>query len=285
MQNTRELDVGTQHGFTSDRDQYVNETPYIEKPLSGSEEFIEIAGHLEHNPGELVNPKQEYNTNGTIEQEFRRMINEAMADAPKKKVWRSTGIDLTKLNIEIAEPYKVIMESAVTGDFDIFPQLQKDICSYFGMAMYRWATVNKDYMALITAMRSLYWIAEDGGEVIIETDVAGYDYGKVIIGLNLISGKALAKNSITWNKLTLYPVVNLPVMVKKDNIYTPLMEIYPNFLKVIKRMGCMLYLTSDFNLAIDKRLHDDKEVKEALEQYWQMGHYQFRRGLKLYLIG
>ncbi len=330
MQNPKELDDDRPHGFTIDRDEFVNETPYISTPtrfidekgclditgkvhihlapelihvdptseefkeafgiremkdvtpISSSEEFIELAGHLEHSPSDQV--KQDHPSAMTVHNDYKRAIKKAMSGAPKKNVWRSSNVDLSKLNIEIAEPYKVIMESAATGDFDTFSQLKKDICSYFGMAMYRFGVNNQDYMTLIYAMRALYWTAEDGGEVVIETNVTGYDYSKVFIGLNLISGKSINKNTITWRGLTMYPAINFPIHVKDDVIFQPLIKLHPDFMKLIKKNKLMLYVTSDFNLAIDKKFLTIEELTQHLTTYWNDAHYQFPNGLHLYII-
>lgn len=269
MQNPKEC--GEQLGYVSDYDQFVSETPHaVETFQSGIEQLTRT---------DLV--KQDHPSTNNIYTDYE----DTLKNIATKKVWKSSGVDLSELDIQIAEPYKVIMESAATGDFDHFTQLQKDLCSYFGMAMYRWAVVNQKYMRLVTAMRSLYWIAEEGGEVIIETNIIGYDFGNVFKGLDRISSKSISKNSKNWNGLDLYPIVNFPVTVKRDTMYAPLTEIAPDFLKVIKKLKLMLYVTSDFNLAIDRKLQSDKNIVETLEQYWQNGHYQFKHGLKLYLIG
>lgn len=292
MQNPKDQDFGGQFGHAVDYDDYVSETPYISRPILPSELFQEQAGHLEHSPGDLIDvtpiphrgAKQDHVAAATIDHEYKRQLKEAMSGVPKKKVWRSSGVDLSKLNLVIAEPYKVIMESAATQDFNSFSQLKKDICSYFGMAMYRYGVKNQDYMSLIHAMRALYWTAADGGEVIIETDVNGYDYSKVFLGLNAISGKSISKNSITWKGLTLYPSINFPIDVKDDVIFQPLNNLHPEFMKLVKKHKLMIYVTSDFNLAVRKDFLNIEELQTHLATYWNDAHYQFPNDLKLYII-
>ena len=280
MQNPKEL--GEQFGYVPDYDKNVNEPPYTTRSILPSELRRRQAEHLEHSPADLV--KQDHPSASKIDHEYKRLIKDAMEGVPKKKVWRSSGVDLSKLNLIIAEPYKVIMESAATQDFNSFSQLKRDLCSYFGMAMYRYGVKNQDYMSLITAMRSLYWATEDGGEVLIETDVAGYDYGKVFLGLDAISGKSISKNKITWKTLTLYPSINFPIDVKDDVIFQPLINLHPDFMKLVKKHKLMLYVTSDFNLAIKQNFLNIGELQSHLTAYWNEAHYQFPNDLKLYII-
>ena len=290
MQNPK--DMGQLFGHASNYDEFINETPYTARSISPSELFQERAGNLEHSPGDLINvspiphhgAKQDHVAAATINEEYKRQLKDVTNGVPKKKVWRSSGVDITKLRLEIAEPYKVIMESAATTEFGHFSQLKKDLCSYFGMAMYRFSVKNQKYMSLINSLRALYWTAEDGGEVIVETDVVGFDYGKVFIGLNAISGKSINKNTITWKGLTLYPSINFPIDVKNDVIFQPLINLHPEFMKLVKKHKLMLYVTSDFNLAIHRDFLDIEELHQCLTPYWNDAHYQFPNDLKLYTI-
>lgn len=285
-----------QDGYSPGYSEYKGQTPYTETPITwakyGTEQFIEMAGHLEHSRGAMmdVTPKPHKDAEqrnlaaANIDQEYQRLLKEAMKDTPTKKVWRSSGVNLTQLKRVIAEPYKVIMECAATDYFDSWSQLKKDICSYYGMAMYSYSVKHPPYMTLITAMRSLYWTAQDGGEVLIETDLISYDYSQVFLGLDAISGKSISKNKITWKTLVLYPSVNFPIDVKDNVIFQPLNILHPHFMKLVKKHKLMLYVTSDYNLAIGRDFLDIDELNSHLAPYWNNAHYQFPNDLKLYII-
>lgn len=193
--------------------------------------------------------------------------------------------DLEKdLNLKLATPYRVIIEAGIRGDFSTFNTIQRVICAYLCVQMRTYAKKNPKYREYVNWLNELGHLALEGRQVQTRTTLHNFDFKDVFEALNILSGGKINKGIDELGDKLIYPVANFPIRMKKEVFYPLLEEWAPGLIKGILGNKLTLYITTDFQFAVEERFWQCEGLCELIGKHRKFDTYHFGPDSKLYVL-
>lgn len=195
-----------------------------------------------------------------------------------------SNVDTEGLNASLTHPFRVVIEAAIRGEYHTWPELQQNICGLFATKMRVLAQKNTRYKKFVLSLNELGLLAYEGKNVYTTTSTTNFDFKQVFKALEILTRGKIVPADVKLGELTLYPVKNFPIDMKKDVIYKMLSEVHPYLLEGIKKHKLPLYLTEDFHLAVGCDFWDHEDLCDCIGKHRQFDFYQFSPTFKLYVL-
>lgn len=203
------------------------------------------------------------------------ITSSSVIDSGKYLRVRKDKLALDKLNPLLTHTFQCLIESTISDSWDKTNPIMLNMFGLFASKMRVLGKKNPDYDAFVTTYTDLAYRAEEGNTVKLEKDLTKFDYADVFKALDVLTKKQFGRGATQWRGLTLYPLQNIQSDVKQYALYPLLDSFCDGLAKYIKKNKVSVYITSDFQFAIDHDLRNILELQSLSgllnQNFYQLG--------------
>lgn len=186
---------------------------------------------------------------------------------------------------EIYSMARAIADATVIGELPNMNDIKTTLSGMFiSRMLVSYSKKNPQYLEVMAAMRQLVRMASENHKVVTRTNFATYDYSRIFELLDVIGATIGAKASCTKGDLGMYELSGFPTIFKKEVVYRILNTIDKRIANLIKKNNLKMYVTEDFNLAIENRFWQVEELTDILSKLRGFDRYKITPNTTLYVL-
>lgn len=188
------------------------------------------------------------------------------------------------LDKDLVYPFRAIIEAAIKEENKEWSLLKNILAAFFATRMREYGNRKPKYTQYVKGVNELGVMAQEGKKVNTIINTLVFDYQKLWIGIDKLSKGKIFKNKKHYEQLELYPVTNFAFDLKKHFLYQVIEETFPGLMRILIKNKLMVYVTSDFHLAVNSNILQLEGVPELVKMNKCGEVVQLNDTTKLYLF-
>lgn len=211
-------------------------------------------------------------------------IEHLVGEHPNSQIGLAVTASKEGLNPLYTTLLRAIIDLDIEGGFTTLPIVQKMVLIEVAAYLRTLKVKDKAYRGYINEVLALGLQASEGKKVVIETNIATFDYGIAFKALEKLSGTKLRASGVSVGELPLYRLRSFSVRFKNNYIYPLLDECFSGLASLMKKHKLELYVSHDFNLAVEARFWEIEELTDLLSKVRCFDRYKLKPDLTLYIL-